>query len=213
MNWFTTIAPICAAISRRFRARGRTAQAAHRWCRLALHACSRAHAGRNRVSLALRHPLAVEISRATTLSSCTSTARNTASIMNRRNRAPACSAAIPTGAARCGSRSTFCLIESLQKFHHYFGDDLKVEFPTGSGGNEPGRRGSQLSRRLSHLFLRDEMDGGPFSAAREIPDRSPFRDHILFYEYFHGDNGAGIGASHQTGWTALVAKLLQQSGE
>jgi hypothetical protein len=71
-----------------------------------------------------------------------------------------------------------------------------------------------LSRRLSRLFLRDGQGRRPVFGGSEKFQRDPFfRDHILFYEYFHGDNGAGIGASHQTGWTALVAKLLQQSGE
>jgi hypothetical protein len=72
----------------------------------------------------------------------------------------------------------------------------------------------QLSRRLSRLFLRDPHGRRPvFGGAEKFQTDPHFRDHILFYEYFHGDNGAGLGASHQTGWTALVAKLLQQSGE
>ncbi len=80
--------------------------------------------------------------------------------------------------------------------------------------DEPGGRGGQLSRRLSRLFLRDEHGRRPvFGGAEKFQTDPHFRDHILFYEYFHGDNGAGLGASHQTGWTALVAKLLQQSGE
>jgi hypothetical protein len=71
-----------------------------------------------------------------------------------------------------------------------------------------------LSRRLSHVFLRDAQGRRPVFGGTEKFQTDPyFRDHILFYEYFHGDNGAGLGASHQTGWTALVAKLLQQSGE
>jgi hypothetical protein len=72
----------------------------------------------------------------------------------------------------------------------------------------------ELSRRLSRLFLRDEHGRRPvFGGAEKFQSDPHFRDHILFYEYFHGDNGAGLGAGHQTGWTALVAKLLQQSGE
>jgi hypothetical protein len=71
-----------------------------------------------------------------------------------------------------------------------------------------------LTPRLSYLFLRDEQGRRPiFGGAEKFQTDPHFRDHILFYEYFHGDNGAGLGASHQTGWTALVAKLLQQSGE
>jgi len=109
----------------------------------------------------------------------------------------------------------FLLIESLQKFHHYYGDDLKIEFPTGSGRylnlwNIAG----ELSRRLSHLFLRDAQGRRPFNGENEKMQTDPhFKDYSLFYEYFHGENGTGLGASHQTGWTGLVAKLLQQSGE
>jgi len=109
----------------------------------------------------------------------------------------------------------FLLIESLQRFHYYFGDDLKVEFPTGSGNKvNLSDVAQQLSRRLSRLFLRDGDGRRPvFGGAQKFQTDPHFKDNILFYEYFHGDNGAGIGANHQTGWTALVAKLLQQSGE
>jgi hypothetical protein len=109
----------------------------------------------------------------------------------------------------------FLLIESLQKFNHYFGDDVQVEFPTGSGKKMAlGDIACELSRRLSRLFLRDSQGRRPAFGGTEKFQADPhFRDHILFYEYIHGDNGAGLGASHQTGWTALVAKLLQQSGE
>ena len=109
----------------------------------------------------------------------------------------------------------YLMIESLQKFNYYFGDDLKVEFPTGSGQlKNLGDIAGELSRRLSHIFLRDSNGRRAVFGGAEKFQRDPnFRDHVLFYEYFHGDNAAGIGASHQTGWTALVAKLLQQSGE
>jgi Glycosyl hydrolase family 63 C-terminal domain len=109
----------------------------------------------------------------------------------------------------------YLMIESLQRFHHYFGDSMQVEFPTGSGKMmNLAEVASELSRRLSHLFLRDQHGRRPvFGGAEKFQCDPFFRDHILFYEYFHGDNGAGLGASHQTGWTALVAKLLQQSGE
>jgi len=109
----------------------------------------------------------------------------------------------------------YLMIESLQRFHHYFGDAMQVEFPTGSGVRmNLSEVACQLSRRLSHLFLRDEHGRRPvFGGAEKFQSDPHFRDHVLFYEYFHGDNGAGLGASHQTGWTALVAKLLQQSGE
>jgi hypothetical protein len=109
----------------------------------------------------------------------------------------------------------YLMIESLQRYHYYYGEDLLVEFPTGSGRRiNLGDAAAELSRRLSRLFLRDETGRRPFNGEVEKFQTDPhFRDYLWFYEYFHGDNGAGIGASHQTGWTALVAKLLQQSGE
>jgi len=109
----------------------------------------------------------------------------------------------------------FLLIESLQKFNHYFGSDVQIEFPTGSGQKHTlGDVACELSRRLSRIFLRDTQGRrAVFGGTEKFQTDPHFRDHILFYEYFHGDNGAGLGASHQTGWTALVAKLLQQSGE
>lgn len=109
----------------------------------------------------------------------------------------------------------YLLIESLQKFHHYYGDDLKMECPTGSGKMMNLWEVSQeLSRRLSHIFLRNGDGTRPVFGENEKMQHDPhFRDHVLFYEYFHGENGRGVGASHQTGWTGLVAKLLQQSGE
>jgi len=105
----------------------------------------------------------------------------------------------------------FLLIESLQKFHHYYGDDFKVECPTGSGKfltiNEVA---DELSRRLEKLFLKDADGQRPVLKYHPKLATDPhFRDYILFHEYFHGDNGRGVGASHQTGWTGLVAKLLQ----
>jgi hypothetical protein len=109
----------------------------------------------------------------------------------------------------------YLLIESLQRYNHYYGDDLQVEFPTGSGVKmNLGQVAIELSCRLARLFLRNGDGVRPvFGGAEKFQNDPNFRDHILFYEYFHGDNGAGLGASHQTGWTALVAKLLQQSGE
>jgi Glycosyl hydrolase family 63 C-terminal domain len=108
----------------------------------------------------------------------------------------------------------YLLIESLQRFHHYFGDDLQVEFPTGSGRQMSlSQIANELSNRLSRIFLLDSSGRRPvFGAAEKFQTDGNFREHVLFYEYFHGDNGAGLGASHQTGWTALVGKLLQQSG-
>src|SRR5207248_4059208 len=111
--------------------------------------------------------------------------------------------------------ANYLIIESLQKFHYYFGDDFHVECPTGSGRMlSLWEVASELSRRLSRLFLRDDEGRRPVFGGSLKFQRDPhWRDHLLFYEYFHGDNGTGLGASHQTGWTGLVAKLLQQSGE
>jgi hypothetical protein len=108
----------------------------------------------------------------------------------------------------------YLIIESLQKFYFYLGSNYKVEFPTGSGKyHNLWEIAGDLSRRLTRIFLRDENQKRPvFGGARKFQEDPHWRNYILFYEYFHGDNGAGIGASHQTGWTGLVAKLLQQSG-
>ncbi|MBV9928200.1 MAG: glucosidase [Acidobacteria bacterium] len=109
----------------------------------------------------------------------------------------------------------YLLIESLQKFHHYLGDDFSVECPTGSGRMmNLGEVAAELSRRLSHIFLRDAEGRRPvYGGSGKFQTDPHWRDLVLFYEYFHGETGAGVGASHQTGWTGLVAKLLQQSGE
>jgi hypothetical protein len=109
----------------------------------------------------------------------------------------------------------YLLIESLQKFHHYYGDSFKVECPTGSGQMMTlWEVSAELSKRLSRLFLRDADGRRPAHGGEERYRSDPhWRDLVLFYEYFNGDNGSGAGASHQTGWTGLVAKLLQQSGE
>ena len=109
----------------------------------------------------------------------------------------------------------YLLIESLQKFHYYLGDSFTVEYPTGSGQKRTlADVAAELSRRLTHTFLRGPDGRRPVYGGAEKFQQDPhWRDLILFYEYFHGDNGAGIGASHQTGWTGLVAKLIQQSGE
>ncbi len=109
----------------------------------------------------------------------------------------------------------YLLIESLQKFHYFYGDTLTVPFPTGDDQKRNlWEVAAELSRRLTRIFLRGADGCRPVHGGAETFQRDPhWRDLILFYEYFHGDNGAGIGASHQTGWTGLVAKLLQQSGE
>jgi len=108
----------------------------------------------------------------------------------------------------------YLLIESIQKFHHYYGDDFKVEYPTGSGHFLTlGEIADELSRRLIRIFLRDESGRRPvYGDIRTFQEDPHWRDHILFFEYFHGDTGAGLGANHQTGWTALVAKLIEQQG-
>jgi mannosylglycerate hydrolase MGH1-like protein len=109
----------------------------------------------------------------------------------------------------------YLLIESLQKFHHFYRDTLKVELPTGSGTmRDLWQIATELSRRLTRIFLRGADGRRAVYGGTEKFQRDPhWRDLVLFYEYFHGDNGAGIGAGHQTGWTGIVAKLLQQSGE
>jgi hypothetical protein len=105
----------------------------------------------------------------------------------------------------------YLLIESLQKFHHYYGDDFKVECPTGSGRYLTIEGvAEELTRRLTRIFLRGPDGRRPvFGASEKLQTDPHFRDYPLFYEYFHGDAGRGVGASHQTGWTGLVAKLLQ----
>jgi Mannosylglycerate hydrolase MGH1-like glycoside hydrolase domain/Glycosyl hydrolase family 63 C-terminal domain len=109
----------------------------------------------------------------------------------------------------------YLIIESLQKFHHYLGNDYKVECPTGSGNMMTlWEVAAELSRRLTRIFLRGKDGRRPVFGGMEKFQTDPhWKDYILFHEYFHGDNGAGIGASHQTGWTGLAAKLIEQSGE
>ncbi|MDA8140866.1 MAG: hypothetical protein M0036_19630 [Desulfobacteraceae bacterium] len=109
----------------------------------------------------------------------------------------------------------FLLIETLQKFHYYLGDDFKVPCPVGSGhAMSLWEIAVELSRRLILLFEADAHGRRPFQGQAPHIHRDPhWRDLVIFNEYFHGDNGAGLGASHQTGWTGLVAKLIQQFGE
>lgn len=108
----------------------------------------------------------------------------------------------------------YLLIESLQKFHHYYGDDFKIECPTGSGNFVTiNAVANELSQRLARVFLKDENGKRPvFNYSEKMQTDPHFRDYVLFHEYFHGDNGRGVGASHQTGWTGVVAKLLQPRG-
>jgi hypothetical protein len=109
----------------------------------------------------------------------------------------------------------YLLIESLQKFYFFLGDGYRVEYPAGSGTSLTlWEIAGEISQRLMRIFLRDENGRRPVFGGTEKFQKDPhWRDLIPFHEYFHGDNGAGIGASHQTGWTALIAKLMQQYGE
>jgi mannosylglycerate hydrolase MGH1-like protein/glycosyl hydrolase family 63 len=109
----------------------------------------------------------------------------------------------------------FLLVESLQKFHHYYGEDFQVECPTHSNKEmDLWQVAGEISRRLIHIFLRGKDGRRPVAGGVELFQGDLYwKDLVLFHEYFHGDNGAGIGASHQTGWTGLVAKLIEQSGE
>ena len=108
----------------------------------------------------------------------------------------------------------FLLIESLQRVHYYYGEDFQVECPTGSGKRcSLWSAAGEISRRLAHIFLRRDGRRPVYGDVALFQEDPHWRDHILFYEYFHGETGAGLGASHQTGWTALVAKLIEQSGE
>ena len=107
------------------------------------------------------------------------------------------------------------LIESLQKFHYYLGDDFKVECPIGSGHFMNLWEVSQeLSRRLLSIFTCNNEGVRPvFTGKKKFQEDPYFKEYILFHEYFHGETGEGLGASHQTGWTGLIAKILHQLGE
>jgi hypothetical protein len=107
----------------------------------------------------------------------------------------------------------FLIVESLQRFHHYLGPEFTVECPTGSGVFMTlAEVAEEISRRLTRTFLRGADGRRPVHGEHEQFQTDPhWRDLMLFYEYFHGDTGRGVGASHQTGWTGLVAKLIQQS--
>ena len=108
----------------------------------------------------------------------------------------------------------YLLIESLRRFHSYYGDDFKIECPTGSGRVMTlWEVSTELSQWLMAIFERGADGRRPvFGGGEKFQGDAHWKDLIPFHEYFHGDNGAGLGAMHQTGWTALVAKLIQQSG-
>jgi hypothetical protein len=102
------------------------------------------------------------------------------------------------------------LIRALLNLYLFYGDDFKVECPTGSGNYMTlFEVAKDLGRRLSSIFLRNQNGARPvYGGSRKFQEDPHWRDYILFYEYFHGDNGAGLGASHQTGWTGLIARTL-----
>jgi hypothetical protein len=108
----------------------------------------------------------------------------------------------------------FLIIESLHRFHSYYGDDFKVECPVGSGRLQHlGEVADELSHRLCRIFLRNEEGRRPVFGDSQLQQEDVrFRDNVLFYEYFHGDTGRGLGASHQTGWTGLIVLLLGSHG-
>jgi hypothetical protein len=105
------------------------------------------------------------------------------------------------------------ILRALINLYQFYGDDFKVECPTGSGKYMTLFEVSQeLSRRLCSIFLRDNNGRRPlYGGAKKFQEDPHWKDYILFYEYFHGDNGAGLGASHQTGWTGVVARILDLS--
>ncbi len=102
------------------------------------------------------------------------------------------------------------LIRALLNLYQFYGDDFKVECPTGSGKYMTlFEVAKELARRLSSIFLRDANGRRPvYGGTKKFQDDPHWKDYILFYEYFHGDNGAGLGASHQTGWTGIIARNL-----
>ena len=106
------------------------------------------------------------------------------------------------------------IIRSLLNFYLYYGDTFTIECPTGSGKlMNLFEVAKEISDRLTRIFLRDSSGNRPvYGGTRTFQDDPHWRDHILFYEYFHGDNGAGIGASHQTGWTGGIARMIQVNG-
>ena len=106
------------------------------------------------------------------------------------------------------------LIRAMLQFYLYYGDNFKIECPTGSGKlMNLFEVAHEIANRLERIFLRDKSGRRPVYGGTEKFQTDPnWRDYILFHEYFHGDNGAGLGASHQTGWTGVVAKLIELFG-
>ena len=120
--------------------------------------------------------------------------------------------AIPIGEGRSGCRLNYLIIESLRKFGAYYGGGLRVECPTGSGRKLTlVEIADELRHRLTRIFLRDDNGRRPvFGVCEKMQTDPHFKDYVLFYEYFDGDNGRGAGASHQTGWTGLIANLIDE---
>jgi hypothetical protein len=107
--------------------------------------------------------------------------------------------------------TNYLLIESLREYHKYYGDNLKLEFPSNSGINlNLSQIADQISNRLISIFSEDNQGNRPVNEGNTLYQDPHFKDNILFYEYFHGDNSRGVGASHQTGWTGIVAKLINK---
>jgi len=106
------------------------------------------------------------------------------------------------------------IIRALLQYYQYYGDDFTIECPTRSGNMmNLYQVAEEIGRRLSHIFLRDEQGHRPvYGGAEKFQDDPHWRDYLQFYEYFHGDNGAGLGASHQTGWTGVIARIMQLFG-
>ena len=102
------------------------------------------------------------------------------------------------------------IVRALLQYYSYYGDDFAIECPTGSGRQmNLYQVAEEITRRLTGIFLRDEAGRRPvYGGARKFQDDPHWRDHLLFYEYFHGDSGAGLGANHQTGWTGIIARLM-----
>ncbi len=106
----------------------------------------------------------------------------------------------------------YLIIEALREYHAYYGDDFEVEFPTGSGTQATLRQiADDLARRLVSLFMPGDGGRRPFHGSRtRLVDDPEWREQILFHEYFNAETGEGLGASHQTGWTGLVATLIDE---
>ena len=107
----------------------------------------------------------------------------------------------------------YLVIEALERYHHFYGDSLTVECPTGSGRMATlGDVAQELASRLTKIFLPDESGHRPCHGGDQRYAHNPsWRDLVLYYEHFHGDNGRGLGASHQTGWTALITRCLEKT--